>query len=193
MNYARLSIAVALALMATSALAAKPNKDAEPAPQPLELSELRMVPATAPKVAAASEPARTHPASDADDGIDPQPLPAPKSHPRDDRPRSEADAPVAPLDPAMTRALTLTPGVWYLRAGETLHDGLARWCAAAGWNFRYTDGSNRVIEADITFPEGTPFREAVRQIMRAYWRTPRPLVMQAWLKNTTLDLKERGQ
>jgi hypothetical protein len=188
MNYARLSIAVALALTATSALAAKPNKDAEPAPQPLELSELRMVPATAPTVAAASEPARSLPASDADDALDVQPLPAPQSHQR-----SEADAPFAPLDPALTRALSLTPATWYLRPGETLREGLGRWCSAAGWQLIWRPTTDRVIPADVKFEEGTPFRQAVRETMAAFWHTDQPLIATAWLKNKVLEIKERGQ
>jgi hypothetical protein len=29
--------------------------------------------------------------------------------------------------------------------------------------------------------------------MRAYWHTERPLRAKAWLKNSVLELKERGQ
>jgi hypothetical protein len=181
----RLSAAVAMALLATGAWATGTD-----APATLELQELRMVPAVPPaaQAAPAAKATPSRPATDptvSDSDADSAPHPATR--------RSEADAPIAPLDPALTRALSLTPGTWYLRPGETLHDGLARWCSAAGWQFIARPGTNRVIEAEITFPEGTPFREAVRQTMRAYWHTERPLRAKAWLKNSVLELKERGQ
>lgn len=201
----RLFAAAALAMMATGVWAA--GTKAQDAPAPLELQELRMVPAAPPAKAEAAKPAATSkpvtaPAH-ASTSATTQPLAESEPYvesesddafaPRETVRRSEADAPIAPLDPALSRALSLAPGNYYLRAGETLHDGLARWCASAGWQFVHAEGTNRVLVADINFPEGTPFREAVKETMKAYWHTNRPLVMNAWLKNKTMELKERGQ
>lgn len=93
-------------------------------------------------------------------------------------PPATADAPhaaLAPLDPELASALS-QEGHFALRAGQTLKQAFGEWARAAGYTLVWEAPIDLPIEADLTFPPGTRFADAVRQTLGAFWRTKHALV-----------------
>lgn len=68
-------------------------------------------------------------------------------------------APPAVVVPARTYQLT---------AGETVRAALLRWCTDEGWTLVWKSDYDYPIEAKTTFPAGTGFKDAVRQVLSSY-------------------------
>lgn len=96
---------------------------------------------------------------------------------------SEQDVPIAPLPGALLEVVRSEIGEWSLRRGETLRDALSRWSEAAGYTLVWQADVDFAIEADLGYPRGTKFRDAIRQTVQAFWRTPTPLVAHLYSNN----------
>jgi hypothetical protein len=78
---------------------------------------------------------------------------------------------VAPLPAELRAYLMQEAHEWTLRPGDTLRDALERWADKAGYKLIWNTQRDYPIEAGVTFPVGTSFLEASRQVMRAAWRS----------------------
>ena len=96
---------------------------------------------------------------------------------------SEQDVPIAPLPGTLLEVVRDEIGEWSLRRGETLRDALTRWSEAAGYTLVWQADVDFAIEADLGYPRGTKFRDAIRRTMQAFWRTPTPLVAHLYSNN----------
>lgn len=76
----------------------------------------------------------------------------------------------APLPPELSAYLMQEGQEWTLRPGDTLRDALQRWSEQAGYKLIWNTKRDYPIEAAVSFPVGTSFVEAARQVMRAAWR-----------------------
>ena len=100
------------------------------------------------------------------------------------QPISQRTSPSAsPLPRTLLDVVRDEIGEWSLRRGETLRDALTRWSEAAGYTLVWQADVDFAIEADLGYPRGTKFRDAIRRTMQAFWRTPTPLVAHLYSNN----------
>jgi hypothetical protein len=108
-------------------------------------------------------------------------------------PRSTDDAAetglFAPLDDDILGALAESVGSYELAAGETLREGLARWCTDAGWTLVWRASRDYRVDANLRFPAGTSLREAVKQAVRAVW-LHNPAIKATVYKNQVIVITE---
>lgn len=88
----------------------------------------------------------------------------------------DRDVPISPLPAPLRTVVREEIGGWSLRRGETLREALLRWSEQGGYTLLWKADIDFAIEADLDYPAGTRFRDALSQTVQAFWHTPTPLV-----------------
>lgn len=101
------------------------------------------------------------------------------------------DAPLAPLEGDLADYLAEATGEWALAPGETLQGVLVRWADYAGWAIVWDASRDYPIQASLAFPRGTPFTEAVREVLKAVWRH-NPTLKATVYKNKVVVITDAG-
>lgn len=110
-----------------------------------------------------------------------------------------------PSDPAPASATTIdTTGigdalvvvdaplpVFEAFAGETWRDAFGRWAKDAGYTLVWRAPNTVRVDAPVTMPAGTSFREAIGNVLRPLWRTESAVVGSFYL-NRVLVIDQRG-
>lgn len=78
---------------------------------------------------------------------------------------------IAPLPQELATYLSQEAQDWSLTPGDSLRDTLSRWSERAGYTLIWQTTRDYPIEAGVSFPVGTSYVEACRQVLRAVWRS----------------------
>jgi hypothetical protein len=111
--------------------------------------------------------------------------------PKPDRTPPAAEAPLAPLEGELADYLAESTAEWSMAPGDTLRGVLQRWSQYAGWSIVWEATRDYPVQANLTFPRGTAFQDAVRQVMRAIWRT-NPSIKATVYKNKVIVVTDDG-
>lgn len=87
------------------------------------------------------------------------------------RTESRPEATLAPLDGELLSYVQESTSHWQLRNGESLRTALSRWSSDAGWTLVWKASREYRIEAPLNLPAGTPYKDAVKAVVRAVWRS----------------------
>lgn len=91
-------------------------------------------------------------------------------------PEAHATQPaLAPLGSDLAAAVG-EEGDFSLHPGQTLKEAFARWAQSAGYALIWSAPIDLPIEADVTFPPGTRFEDAVRLTLGAFWQSKHAVV-----------------
>jgi hypothetical protein len=90
-------------------------------------------------------------------------------------PSAAGTPPLAPLG-ADLAAEVGQEGFYALHPGQTLKQAFTLWAQSAGYSLVWSAPIDLPIEAEMTYPPGTRFEDAVRQTLAAFWRSKHAVV-----------------
>jgi hypothetical protein len=174
-----LVVALSLVLALPGQAAETPPLDFDPAllledaPVATPAAEPARPVATPPAPAAAPRPVAPARSATPATPVAPKPVARPVVPvPATATPAPEAPRPrLAPLQGELLDYVSQSTVVWQLRTGETLRDALNRWSRDAGWTLIWKASRDYRIDAPLALPTGTSYREAVKTVVRAVWRS----------------------
>jgi hypothetical protein len=106
--------------------------------------------------------------------------------------RPSADPIAAPSGSVMALLAEAEPGdiIYAVRAGQGVREVFTQWAKKAGWTLIWQSPVDYNIDVNFTFPPGTRFKQATKQVLHSFWLRTHALVGEPY-RNKVLIVKGR--
>lgn len=96
---------------------------------------------------------------------------------------------LVPAEGDLYSSLSQSTSAFDLRNGETVRDALTRWCEDSGWTLVWKAKQDYQIDINLSFPQGTTLKTALRDTTRALW-LQHPEIRATTYKNNVVVVDE---